>query len=412
MKKIVSILIMALVLLAVSVPEITVEAAGGYLSGPGTVRAGDTITLTFGVSGSNLYGVSGSLAYDSNQLQYVSSSQAIGGSWVVEFNGNNFVAYDNALSSPINGSANLFTVTFVVKQVSPGNTVSVSCTGITGTDGNADIGMGSAGYSVVVAAPLSSDNSLASLSVSNASISPAFNTNTASYSAKVKYEVSRLNVSATSNDGKASVSVNSPTLTPGGYTNVTITVTAENGSAKTYTIKVYREQDPNYVPSGNNDVADIVIDGFLISPPFSTENQAYVVWLPYEVDSLSISAVATDKIAKVNVEGTENFLAGQDNIVKVVCTAENGEKKEYIIVAKRAAAHDGSADELVTTETTEEIATPDTATITDATPSDVATASDADTDIGSRGVKTVVVVIIAVLCLIVGWVLGRIKWRK
>ena len=78
MKKIVSILIMALVLLAVSVPEITVEAAGGYLSGPGTVRAGDTITLTFGVSGSNLYGVSGSLAYDSNQLQYVSSSQAIG----------------------------------------------------------------------------------------------------------------------------------------------------------------------------------------------------------------------------------------------------------------------------------------------------------------------------------------------
>ena len=46
--------------------------------------------------------------------------------------------------------------------------------------------------------------------------------------------------------------------------------------------------------------------------------------------------------------GGDNLAAGQDNPVKVVCTAENGDKKEYTVIVKRAAAHDGTVEELCT----------------------------------------------------------------
>ena len=48
---------------------VSAASASATLSGPGTVRAGDAITLTFKLNGSNLSGVSGTLSYDSNQLQ-------------------------------------------------------------------------------------------------------------------------------------------------------------------------------------------------------------------------------------------------------------------------------------------------------------------------------------------------------
>lgn len=38
------------------------------------------------------------------------------------------------------------------------------------------------------------------------------------------------------------------------------------------------------------------------------------------------------------------MLAGADNEVKVICTAENGTEKVYTVIAKRAASHDGSAE--------------------------------------------------------------------
>ena len=39
------------------------------------------------------------------------------------------------------------------------------------------------------------------------------------------------------------------------------------------------------------------------------------------------------------MEGGENLVAGADNEIKVICTAEDGTQKVYTIIAKRAAAH-------------------------------------------------------------------------
>ena len=387
MKKRLSMIFAALLLLsALCCVTASAASANATLTGPGTVRAGDTITLTFNLSGSNIYGASGTLSYDSNQLTLTGTTQKIGNGWAVEFNGNNFVAYDNNLAKPINSSTALFTATFKVKSLSTGTAVKVSYTGVTASDGNADASVGTVSYSATIAAPLSTDNALKTLTVSNATISPAFSAGTTSYTAEVPFEVSKLNVSATANDSKAKVSVNSPTLTPNGTTKVTVTVTAENGSAKTYTISVKRAQDPNYAASSNNDLSAITVDGFLLSPVFSAENTNYVIWLPYETESVTISGTVADSKASVTVEGGSDLKAGQDNVIKVICTAESGAQKIYTVVAKRAASHDGSVDPT-------EPATQPTESQTPTEPQEP-TANEK-----RSGVSVAVLIIVAILCL-------------
>ena len=325
MKKIISVITVLILCLALMTPlTASAASASATLTGPGTVRAGDTITLSFNLNGKGLYGASGTLSYDSSQLTLSGTSQKIASPWAVEFNGNNFVAYDNNLNSPINSNKALFTVTFKVKSVAVGTNIKVSYTNVKASDGNADANVGTVVYSKTVAAPLATDNNLASLTVSNATISPSFSAGTTSYTASVPFDVSKLNITAKAADSKAKVSVNSPNLTPGGKTNVTVTVTAENGSKKTYTIAVTRASDPNYVPSGNNDLSGIKVEGFHISPHFSADKTSYIVWAPYETESVSVSGTPADSKASVSVEGGDALEAGKDNTVKVLFDTATG----------------------------------------------------------------------------------------
>jgi hypothetical protein len=163
-------------------------------------------------------------------------------------------------------------------------------------------------------------------------------------------------------------------------------VAAENGSKKTYTISVKRAQDPNYVASNNNNLSGISVDGFLLSPVFSAENTNYVIWLPYETESVTISGTVADSKASVTVEGGSDLKAGQDNVIKVICTAESGAQKIYTVVAKRAASHDGSVDPT-------EPATQPTESQTPTEPQEP-TANEK-----RSGVSVAVLIIVAILCL-------------
>lgn len=336
--------------------------ASASLTGPSTIRAGDNITLTFSLNGSGIFGASGTITYDVKQLTLVNVKQLATSPWVVEFNDSNMVAYDNNLTNPINKNTSLFSLTFKVNNIAAGTKVSVSISNTKTTDGSADTNIGTVSYSATVAAPLSTNNLLASLRVNNATITPAFSPETLNYTAEVPFEVSKLNVTATAADSKAKVSINSPTLTPNATTNVTITVTAENGSKRTYTIKVKRAQDPNYVPSSNNDLSSITIEGFALSPAFKSDITRYIVWLPYETESVKVGAKAADSRANIEISGGENLVAGKDNIITITCIAENGERKEYTVIAKRAAPHEEleqseqtKPSETLNTETTEPV---------------------------------------------------------
>lgn len=382
--------------------SVSAASASASLTGPGTVRAGDKITLSFNLNGNGIFGASGTLSYDSSQLTLSGISQKIGSPWAVEFNGNNFVAYDNNLSNPINGNKALFTATFQIKSVAPGTKINIFYTDVTASDGTTDANVGTVSYSATVAEPLSGANKLTGLTVSNATISPAFNADTTAYTAKVPFSISKLDIKTTAED-KATVSINNPNLIPSGTTTISITVTAENGAKKTYTIKVTREQDPNYKASNNNKLSDISIENFLLSPGFNADTTKYVVWLPYETEQIKVSGKAEDSKASVEVIGGDKLLAGQDNEVKVICTAEDGSKKEYIVIAKRATSHDGSVDEKPTTPTSVP-----TQSIT--TSSDIP--ADTEPDPASGGIPWWILLIVGGVCLGGGFAGGFVVKEK
>ena len=326
---------LVVVLLASLIP--CVHAAGyGSLSGPSTVRAGDTITLTYSAGG-GIYGANGSVSYNSSQLTLKSCTSNVGGSWQGSFNGSTFLFYDDSLSSPING-ATLFTATFTVNaNLTPGTTVSVSVSG-TASDGTNDSGIGGS-WSATIAPPLSKNCDLKALTVSNATISPAFSAGVTSYSASVPFTTSSLQVSATAADANAKVQVGSTALTAGGTTNVNITVTAESGATKTYTIRVAREQDPNYVPSNVADLESLSVEGQTLSPVFSKENTQYYVWLPYETTNVSVSGTASDSKATVQVSKVDELEPGKATNITVTVIAEDKTEKVYTVTAFRAPAY-------------------------------------------------------------------------
>lgn len=419
MKRIAAITVCIVMLLGLLSVTASAATATAQLKGPGTVRAGDTITLTLHLSGSNLLGVQGALSYDSNQVELKETELLIGNEWMLECYGNNFVIYDNGQKHPINGSVAILKITLKVKSnVAVGTTIRVSCTDTIASAGKEDIPLGAISYTTTIAPPASTDNNLKSLTVSNATISPAFSAGTTAYTAEVPFSVSKLDVKATANDSKAKVTVNSPNLTPGGTTKVTVTVTAENGSTKTYTIAVKREQDPNYVPSTNNDLSGITVDGFLLSPVFSSEITNYIIWLPYETESVAINGTAADGLASVRVEGGENLVAGADNEIKVICTAEDGTEKVYTIIAKRAPAHDGSTEPTEpTVEPTEPTVPAQTQPVTqpgnDATePSAAPTEPAPVAGEGNEGVSTTILILVSAACLVMGLGVGFFVPRK
>ena len=126
--------------------------------------------------------------------------------------------------------------------------------------------------SVTASAPASysSDNTLSSLQISPGVLSPAFSPDVTTYTTSVGADCASLTVSAVPNDSKATVSVSGKRMDPG-FNTTTITVTAENGSKRTYTIKTTKETNSasnennqatgsdssNGSTDNNNDIPDV-----------------------------------------------------------------------------------------------------------------------------------------------------------
>ncbi len=328
-------------LLCLSVLGLTVYAAEptAYMTGPGTVRAGDTITINYQFTGEGIVTVMGTLNYDPAQLTPVAVEQKVSSFWDISSNGNLYVIEDSKFSDPINSEVTLISFTFLVADLPEGTEVNVSFTGVSATTLSEEHTVADAAYSVSISRPLHTDNTLGGLTVNNATISPAFDPSLTRYTTQVPFDVTELDLIASPADDFAHVSVSNPALAAGTTTEVTITVTAENGSTKTYTILVTRDKDPNYEPSDNNYLSDIKVEEFRLSPVFDKDVTDYLIWLPYEVDRVILTGIAEDRFATVIVEGGNNLVAGADNEIRVICTAENGDQRVYTVIAKRAPAH-------------------------------------------------------------------------
>ncbi len=417
MKKLLFITIVSMLLILNLCPS---SAAGEFrvgISGSSIIRAGDTVIYTIkvenisGITG-GIAGLQGEISYDSNVMSYQKFTSKLGSDWQLELNpsGNTilFVAYDNtAGSKSISSNAEVFTITFKVSSNAKTNSkVQFVVSKTTGTDKQLNsVNASGSNLTSTVAAPLSDNNYLSSLSVDQNGMTPIFNKNTDSYSLTVPFNIDFVKIDAKTENSKATITISgNKDLIPETVNVVTVTVKAENGATRVYKINVTRERDPDKPLSENSNLSDISIDKSILSPAFSKEITNYLVWLPYEIDELSVAAIADENSSSIEIVGGDNLIAGADNEVLINVTAENGSTRQYKIIVKRAAAHESqvSSDEDSIDSNMEESS------------SSIETSSEDEIEVpqepSSRsGFNLLLCLIIAIIAAVTGFFAGRSK---
>lgn len=215
--------------------------------GSDSANVGDEITITVSITSNvEIGGIRIFLSYDSNIVEAISGFEGGGGGTINWIDVDTFQSKSREIKFKV-----LKAGTTNIKVITDGD-----MSYATNTDEEKMKLVANTGTITGVAGPnLSSDNTLKSLSISPGVLSPAFSPNVTEYTTSVGADCEKLIVSAESNDSKATVSVSGTRMDPG--SNVTtITVTAENGTKRVYTIRTTRDDQSAEEPEPNPDGPD------------------------------------------------------------------------------------------------------------------------------------------------------------
>ncbi len=202
---------------------------------------------------------------------------------------------------------------------------------------------------------LSTDSTLSSLTVKDSdghglTISPPFYADTTEYSLSVGSDIGALDILAAANDAGADVTylVNGTAdTTPDsialdyGSNTIEIIVTAEDGTATTYTLTVSRAAPP---PNANADLINITILNGTLEPDFDTGETNYNVNVPNATTTQAVTPTLSNEAASyvIRVNGT-TIAAGEEaalnvgaNVFTITVTATDGTQKTYAISVSRA----------------------------------------------------------------------------
>ena len=113
----------------------------------------------------------------------------------------------------------------------------------------------------------SSNNALASLTVSAGELTPAFDPTITDYTLSLPLRTNKITFTATPSDSKATVQGDGEVALRGGENKVAVVVTAEDGSAKTYNITVKVAREPTVFFSLNGESLGVMQDTDGVTPP-------------------------------------------------------------------------------------------------------------------------------------------------
>jgi len=105
-------------------------------------------------------------------------------------------------------------------------------------------------------------------------------------------------------------------------------VLSEKGQEKIYTININRKDDRR----SNNDLKSLSLSQGKIK--FNKNTTSYIVNVSYEVETIEITAKASDKLSNVEILGDTNLKVG-NNEFEIRVTAENGSVKVYKLLIIR-----------------------------------------------------------------------------
>lgn len=168
----------------------------------------------------------------------------------------------------------------------------------------------------------SSNASLKKLDIENYDID--FNKEKYNYEINIANNITSLNIITEKDHSKASIKVVGNEDFKVGTNFVEIIITAENGSKKTYNIKVIRE--------GNQNLKELTIEGIALD--FNPDILDYKISIPFEQTKVNVSAVTEDNTSIYEVKNNENIAEGI-SVVEIIVTSEDGIAKTYNIEVNR-----------------------------------------------------------------------------
>lgn len=167
----------------------------------------------------------------------------------------------------------------------------------------------------------SSDATLKSITLERGSID--FKSDVTDYTVEVDKSVSSLGVKAVANDSKATVKITGDENFKVGENIVKITVTAEDGTTKVYTIKVIKSK------FGLGPVLDLKVKGYEMTPEFDPAEHTYTVDV-VGVNEIELEYTLKDQESTAEVIGNKDLKVGK-NEVKLVVTEKDGTVTTYVI---------------------------------------------------------------------------------
>ncbi|MEE3343175.1 MAG: cadherin-like beta sandwich domain-containing protein [Bacilli bacterium] len=210
---------------------------------------------------------------------------------------------------------------------------------------------------------VSDDNTLSNLTITNGSLSPKFNKNTTTYTATVSKDKTTVTATPSSSTAKVAGNIGEVKLNYG-VNKLTITVTSELGTTKTYNLTITRPQPATTkpdtpkptTPSNNNTTSnktstetttttqetptkdkDASLKSLKIKNhyiDFNPKKYTYKLNVKNNETSLEITATPNSSKAKVEIEQPETLEIGKNSII-ITVTAEDGTICKYELEVTR-----------------------------------------------------------------------------
>lgn len=170
---------------------------------------------------------------------------------------------------------------------------------------------------------LSVNANLKSLRTDLVEIIPEFDKNITTYDAYVAETVQNIDVLAVPEDSKSSISITGNNNLQLGNNVILVTVTAENGDKKTYTINIMKSNMANLL---NSRLENLAIENAVLIPEFNENEFNYVAEVGSDVSTINVLAIPQIETASVEINGNENLQFGE-NTVTINVKSENGESE-------------------------------------------------------------------------------------
>lgn len=373
-KKISKIILMCLVVLGMIMMMNTISNAASFGASISktTVTVGDTFTVTVTANNAaGMYDVSknnGNVSVVSGELsEFLENSSATitfkaeaAGTAVITAKATDMTDLDDDTQNV--AGTKIFTVTIKEKEQEGNNNQ-----GSSGNNSSSNSNSNNSGSTTVTK---SSNNKLSNLGIKPNDFS-GFKANTTKYSVTVPNSVSEVEVYATAQDSKATVSGTGKMKLDVGSNQAKVVCTAEDGTTKTYVINITRksleeeqaEQQPEEQEQeevkpteteqtdettevtqitiglskleaiGKNEKGeDVAVE---LTPTFDENQQEYLLTVPLSVVDVEINAEATDGEAQIEVMGNKNLVEGENVITVIVKVGDN--TKVYEIKVNKVA---------------------------------------------------------------------------